>query len=385
MENPHHSLPRSGAVPRFVERTAERSGSAAEGVWELVENRVFRIAGLEARPPIVLVPSEQVLILAVTLPPMSATRRREALRFAIEDRIAEPLGEVHVALGAEVGANVHLAGVVRHAVMRQWLEIIQRAGLDHVSLVPDALALPVPEGESWSISLSGDRACVRAADATGFALPRAGLEAAWVADGQPACTSFGEPLPAPLAGVQVARDGALVETLLADRPLDLRQGIYAAPRAAINPLWRRAALVTAAGLLAHGLIAAADTAALSHTAAQRQSEARALAATLRPGMPVDDELSAALADDEGQANVQPGAFRPLLWLTANALAGVDRRTGWRSLTFDGDRRTLTIDIDSTDPAELNRAAGALSRAGAVMQSEAAGLGRPGGRLVVRAP
>ena len=378
-------MPRSGPAPRLVERAAERSGSEADGVWELVENRVVRIAGLEARPPIVLVPSEEVLMLAVSLPPISVTRRREALRFAIEDRIAEPLGEVHVALGTELGAGIHLAGVVRHDVMRLWLEIIQRGGLGHAALVPDALTLPVPEGGSWSISLSGGRACVRAADATGFAVPRAGLEAAWELAGRPACASYGEPLPPPLAGVQIDRDAVLVESLLADRPLDLRQGIYAAPRAAINPLWRRAALVTVAGLLAHGLIAAADTAALRHTAAQRQAEARALAATLRPGMPVDDELSAALDDDEVEANAQPGAFRPLLWLTANSLSGGDRRTGWRSLSFDGDRRTLSIDLDSSDPAELSRAADALTRTGAAVQSEAAGLGRPAGRLVVRAP
>lgn len=383
MENPHHSSLHSEAAPRRVEQAAKPADAGAHGVWKLAGNRVIPLGGTEASRPVVLVPSEQVLMLAVALPPMSPARRREALPFAIEDRIAEPLGEVHVALGTELEPGSFLAGVVRHAVMRQWLAVIEEAGLGHARLVPDALALPVPGAGCWSVGLAGDRACVRAADATGFAVPRAGLVAAWEAAGQPACTSHGQPLPAPIAAEQASRTSAPMETLLALRPLDLRQGIYAAPRAAISPLWRRVALVTAAGLLAHGAIAAADTAALARTAAQRQDEARALAATLRPGMPVDDELSAML--DEDGMDAPPGAIRPLLWLTANALAGVDRRIGWRSLAFAGEQRTLAIDLDSADPAELGRVADALSRAGAQVESQPASATRPVGRLIVRAP
>jgi general secretion pathway protein L len=60
------------------------------------------------------VPGEDVLLLAVDLPIASRRHRMEALPFAIEDRIAEPLDAVHVAIGAQLSPNRYLAAVVKH-------------------------------------------------------------------------------------------------------------------------------------------------------------------------------------------------------------------------------------------------------------------------------
>lgn len=385
MENPPLPLPVFGPVSGIsaVEPDVPERGSS--GIWRLDGDRLNCIAEFESGPGIVLVPSEQVVTMTVALPPMAGARRREALPFAIEDRIAEPLSEVHVALGAEVADGVYLVGVVRHNLMRQWIQHLDNAGLERASLVPDALALPVPGGDSWSVSLEGDRAMVRAPDSTGFALPRALLESAWQTAGEPACIAYGDPLPPLLHAAQTRLEGEPVEKRLLVPTLDLRQGAYAAPRARINPLWKRVAMVTALGVLAHGVIAAADTLALGRIASQRQAEVQALAASMQPGLAVGDDLSTTLADMTPDGDTGPGHFMPLLSLTANALTGLDRPVSWRAITFEGVGRTLTIEFDTSETPELQRVAQALTRAGLSVQPRPAAPGQTAGSFVVRAP
>ena len=383
MENPHQPLSVFGlGIPA---PDADLSEQGSSGIWELANGRLTQIVAVDRKQTIVLILSEQVLTLTVQLPPMSASRRREALPFAIEDRIAEPLSEVHVALGAEVGEGVFLAGVVRHELMQQWLEQLDKARLERASLVPDALALPVPGADSWSVDVTGNRAIVRAGDGTGFALPRALLEAAWRAAGEPACIDYGAPSPPLLHAAQTRLESEPVERRLLTPALDLRQGAYAAPRERINPLWKRVAAVTAVGLLAHGAIAAADTLALANIAAQRQAEVQSLAGSLQPRPAMGGDASAELTDMLPEGDAAPGPFLPLLWQTANALTGLDRPTSWRSIDFESNGRTLTIEFDTNQTAELQRLAAALNRAGLNAQPRPAGPGQATGSLVVRAP
>jgi general secretion pathway protein L len=119
-----------------------------------------------------LVPTEQVRLLAVDLPLASRAKRMEALPFAIEDRIADPIESVHLALGMEIAPKRYLVGVVRHDVMESWVARADEAGLGHAAMVPDALALPVPGEGAWAVDLGETRAVVRAGDGTGFACPR---------------------------------------------------------------------------------------------------------------------------------------------------------------------------------------------------------------------
>ena len=385
MENPPLHLPVFGLVPRIAGPQPAGPERGSCGIWALDGDHFARIAEFESGPAIVLVPSEQVVTLTVALPPMAGVRRREALPFAIEDRIAEPLSEVHVALGAEVAAGVYLAGVVRHDLMRQWIDRLDSAGLEFASLVPDALALPVPGAGSWSVNLAGDRAIVRAADGTGFALSRELLEAAWHAAGEPACIAYGDPLSPLLHAAQTGLESEPVEKRLLVPSLDLRQGAYAVPRARINPLWKRVAMVTVLGVLAHGVIAAADTLALGHIAGQRQAEVAALAGSLRPGLTFDHDVSATLADMIPDGDAPPGQFVPLLSTAANALTRLDPRVNWRSINFEGAGRTLTIEFETAEAPDIQRVAQALTRAGLSAQPRSAGPGQTTGSLVVRAP
>ncbi len=382
MENPPYLLadiaPDAADEPR-----------TASGIWSLDGDRLVCVESFAEGPAVVLVRSEHVLTLAAVLPPLAnAVRRREALPFAIEDQIAEPLDQVHIALGSEVDDKTWLAGVVRHDLMRQWLIRLNEAGLERASLVPDALSLPVPGAGSWSVDLAGERAMIRAADATGFALPLAMLEAAWRSAGEPACIAYGEPLPPALHAAQAELEPEPLAKRLLTPALDLRQGPYALPRRRINPLWRRIAMITAAGALAHGAIAAADTLALRHIAAQRDAEVRALAASAQPSLVIGNDLSATLADlTPDSAASGPSQFLALLSRSGAAVAGLQRPVSWRSLAYDRGAGTLTLAVEAEDIASLQAVAQALTRAGLTAQPGAASVdqGRAKGSFAVQLP
>ena len=93
-----------------------------------------------------------MLLLAVDLP-LASARQRAALPFAIEDRIAEPIDDVHVALGDEIAPRRYLAGVVRHDDAAGWTELAEAGA--RAAMVPDVLALPIAGAGDWAVDLRG--------------------------------------------------------------------------------------------------------------------------------------------------------------------------------------------------------------------------------------
>lgn len=381
MVNPH-TLSLAGPDDRLA------PGRSASGIWSLDGDRLVNVEESAEGPAIVLVRSEHVLLLAVPLPPLaSATRRREALPFAIEEHIAEPLDRVHIALGTETAPGVWLAAVVSHDLMTRWQERLAEPGLERARLVPDVLALPVPGAGGWSVDLAGERAMVRVADGSGFAVPLALLDAAWQAAGQPACIAYGEPLPSQFAGAQAAFESDTLAARLLVPAIDLRQGRYAPPRRPFNPLWQRIALVAGLGALAHGAIAVADTIALAHLADQRAAQVRAMGASLQPPVEIGADLGDAIvALTPDAAATGSSRFMTLLSRSAAALAGGQGTAVWRSVSFDGAAGTLTIELETDNIADLQRMAQALTSAGLSAQPGSASTqgGKAVGSFVVRA-
>lgn len=328
----------------------------AAGVWTLAGGRL--IIAEPGGPATVLVLTEQVRLLAVDLPLPSRAKRIEALPFAIEDQIAEPIESVHLALGAEIAPKRYLVGVVRHEVMAGWVEAAEAAGLGHAAMVPDALALPRPGEGEWAVDLAADRAVVRAGDGTGFAVSPAILQAAWQAAGRPAALAYGAPLPAEMAaGGSPLAPAALSERLLAPA-LDLRQGIYARRRAGLPDIWRRLGWIAAIGVAAHVVIAAADTLMLRTIADRREAEARAVVAIAAPGANLGGDLATSVADllPTGSA-APPDAFLPTLSRISGALAPLAGSISVRAIDYQGN--ALTLDLDGSDPGLVGRVDAAL--------------------------
>ncbi len=371
-------MPRSSPPHAAAAALADRGDVA--GLWSLVGGELSEIARFDIGPTIVLVPTEEVLLLTADLPLPGLRRRAEALPFAIEDRIAQPLGAVHIALGAELAPQRHLAGVVSHDVMRDWVATIDAAGLAQARIVPDALLLPIPAAGCWSVDRMGARALVRRDDGTGLALPIAHLAAAWAAAGRPRCIAYGAPLPDGMADSE-----STIAPIPADPALDLRHGAYALPHATIPRLARRLAMVAALGLVAHGAIAGLDTLALRHTAAKRAAETRALIAQVAPSAAIGDDVAASAADLLPANGSGASAFLPLLVRVGGALRQIGPAAALRSVAFNAQAGTIALQVETGDMASLQRVTPALAAQGLSAESGAASMsqGKAVGAFLVR--
>ncbi|KRC79093.1 general secretion pathway protein GspL [Sphingomonas sp. Root241] len=334
----------------------DASEPLAAGVWTLAGGRlIIAEVGL---PATVLVPSEQVRLLAVDLPLPSRTKRLQALPFAIEDRIAEPVDSVHIVLGEEVAPGRYLVAVVKHEVMARWVAIVEEAGLGHAAIVPDVFGLRRPDEGLWAVLLDSDRAIVRAGDGTGFAIPAIPtklLQTAWDAAGKPPAIALGLPLPEEMWGGEGATD---TPSNAAYSGFDLRQGIYARRRAALTNVWRRLGWIVALGAAAHVVIATADTVMLRTIADRREADTRALAAIAAPGANLGGDLAASVADLlPAGGSAPPDTFLPLLTRVSGALGPLSGAINVRAINYQAN--ALTLDLDGTEPGLVGRIDAAL--------------------------
>jgi general secretion pathway protein L len=317
--------------------------------------------GPATMPATMVVPSEDVRLLAVDLPLANHAKRLEALPFAIEDRIAGPLDSVHVALGAELGPKRYLAAVVAHATMRRWVAEAEAAGQGDAAILPDCLTLPRPDAGEWAVDADERRAVVRSGDGTGFAIAAPLLRTAWEAAGRPAIRSYGAVLPDEMAAMPAEWGDAPLARRITQPAIDLRQGAYARRRArAVAGAGRRLAWIVGLGALAHTGIALADTVMLRVIADRRADETRTLVATTAPGTPTNaGDLAGSIADmlpEPGRAS----AFLPLVTRVSGALAPVAGGIAVRAMRFEGD--ALVIDIDALQPGMASRLTSAMADA-----------------------
>ncbi len=347
------------------------------GVWAVAGGEAILVDGAVPATTL-LVPSESVLLLSVDLPLPTRAKRLAALPFAVEDRIADPVDAVHLSLGDATGDRRYLVAVVRHAVMAEWIAIADAAGIAAAAFVPDALALPVPV-EGWSVEVAGTRALVRAADGTGFAVPLAMLGAAWEAAGRPVVQALGDPLPEAMAGDGAAFPPAPIGDRVAAAPIDLRQGAYARRRTAWPSTTRKVATIIGLAILAHGLIAVADTVMLQRIAERRHDALQQLVATTAPSVPTGGDDFMVRVADLLPRPTGSNRFVPLLSRVAGALAPIGPTLVVRTINFEGN--ALTIDCDSPETGMADRLRAALAAAGVAAQVVAA----PGGgvRIVAR--
>jgi len=332
---------------------------AATGLWRIEQGRAVAVDPAFPGPLTVLVPSEQVLLTVVDLPFPSRRRRAEAAPFAVEGLIAEPLDQVHVALGQEVSDRRHLCAVVGHGLMRSWVQVLEAAGLEHCVLMPDALALPRPPEGFWRVAIVSERALVRTAS-TGFAVPAGALAAAWEAAGRPRLIEGDGTLPDAmrdgLAETTLELEGAAHPVVMVP-PVDLRQGIYAAARPARGSPWRTLALITGLGAVAHLAVLAVDTLALHGMAERREAETRRLVAERQPALADGDLVSA--VDRLAPQGRTEGLVLRRLSAVARALPG--QALAYRAIDFAGTGE-VRLAVTARDATALDAGVAALSGA-----------------------
>jgi general secretion pathway protein L len=190
------------------------------GPWLLFESSEIILRGAAGEPlpasaaPILAVPGEEVAIhwlaLAEGLAPAQATA---AARLLLADASAEPIADLHVAIGRPEQGLTPVA-LVPARQMKAWIEAAAGAGIDTDLIVPSPMLLPVPE-TGFVVRARGALSDYRAAAAAFSLEPDL---AALVLDGAEA---------RPVDDEQF-EDG--LTAVLADPPLNLRQGAFARRR-----------------------------------------------------------------------------------------------------------------------------------------------------------
>ena len=306
------------------------------------------------------VPAEHVLLLAVDLPAMPAAQRRAAVGFAVEDRIAQSLDEVQVALGPQLAAGVWLVAVTDRTV----LTTVTVGNADR-ALWPDVLLVPTSK-TGWSVWAGGGRALVRLADGTGFATSPETLPAFWAAAGSPEITLYGGSLP---STIPVTARAPLPDTF--DPSLtgfDLRSGQgRVGGRLALPRGVRPFLMVVCAAALAHLALLALDVAALDRLVGQREGELRGLL-----NAPADSNLDAALT--QALAARQPATEGALLALLTRLFAALEPQAGRVSvqdLRYTAADNAAILTLEAPDLATLQAVETALTGAGLAVTAGAA--------------
>ncbi len=113
----------------------------------------------------VIVPGEEVLVTSIDLPKMQRSKLREAVPFALEEKLISDVNELHFAIGeSEVGESTPVV-VVKKQKMETWLHTIREAGLSPTAFIPSIFAIPDP----WHVCLDKKIAIVRTHRYSGFA------------------------------------------------------------------------------------------------------------------------------------------------------------------------------------------------------------------------
>lgn len=81
------------------------------------------------RPVIAMVPAVDILTTTVHMPVRSASKIRTALPFALEENLAEDVGDLHFAVGVRKDDNRLAVAVVAHDRMSDWLQRLSTVGI----------------------------------------------------------------------------------------------------------------------------------------------------------------------------------------------------------------------------------------------------------------
>ena len=289
------------------------------------------------------VPGEVVLLLTVELPRMSAAQRSTAIAFAVEDHIARPLDEVHVALGPELGSGRWLVGVIARNAQPKDLPPGTR-------LLPDTLALPVPAAGQWSVRESAGRVLIRLADGTGLVTRLPGLPVLHQTAGQPPVVLYAGSVP-------LEHTTAPLPPPVLPAGFDL--AISQSRTLALPPLMRNLAAIALLAACGHLAILAADTYALARADAALAASLR-IAANAAPDADINTLLARILTAPQTAADT---GLLPLLAATFDAIAPQSGTVSIRDLRFAAAQNSLTLTAEAADLGALQQVETSLAAAG----------------------
>jgi general secretion pathway protein L len=251
---------------------------------------VATLAG--ARRIIVLVPSEQVVLLEADALSTRRAQLAKAVPFALEDQLASPVEELHFALPETISGDRIPVAVVARATLRDWIDALAAQGIRADLMIPEALLLAANDG-AGTLVIEPDRSLLRwspsraiACDTPALAqwLSAVALPPVQVFDFRPVLR---QDLPVAVASYHEHQSDTLAffaVQMQRDPQLNLLQGEFAPSHRHLpaQQLWRRAALFTAAAVVLALVFAAVDWLRLGRESDRLDAEQRTV---LRAGLP----------------------------------------------------------------------------------------------------
>lgn len=313
-----------------------------------------------ASQQVVAVPSESMLILGLTLPRLAAAQRPAAALFAAEPLLGQPLEEMHVVLGPQLGPEDTGQWLAVFMTKAAFQALMATHSGSRAKLVPDALLLSRPVEGQWSVARLGARFLARLPDGTGFAADEAGLRAVWAQSGRPA-----------LAWQHGAVLADMPVTSQADLPIALApEPLLAAFDLAEDrlPDWRRPSRLAAlAAVLLLGLggylgLLAFDAHRLTLAAAAGEAQVRQ--ALSDRGIAVGTSVDATVAEvlHSAEAGRSPG-FLALLSSAFDALADLSGSVSLQDISFDSRSGRLSLTLIAPELGTLQEASSLLTGGG----------------------
>ena len=302
-----------------------------------------RVEGGEGLPDdrtdtVAVAPADSVTLHWAALPARSAAQAVAAARILAAEASAGPVGELHVAVGDDGGAD-RAIGVVSAGRMRAWLETMAEQGIDPVAIVPAPMLLPRPD-TGYVRGDIGGQGVVRGPN-SGFA---------------------DEPLLTDMITGGVAPDGldrdALTESIRArstSPALDLRQGMFARRhRRALDWVLIRRIVVMALVVLAVTLaIDLVRIAKYDFAAATLEERAAALARTgLARGESVndadrqlDERLSRLRGPGQGYSATAAAVYAAVRTVPGSEITAIDfGAAGTLRVSLATDREAAVLDV-----------------------------------------
>ncbi len=95
---------------------------------------------------VVLAPARELLLSTAEVPVGQYRYAKQAMPFLVEEKLADDIEDVHIAMGSVVKNQAVPVAVVRHFDVINWLDALYSVGLPTTWLVPEQLALPWQQG-----------------------------------------------------------------------------------------------------------------------------------------------------------------------------------------------------------------------------------------------
>jgi general secretion pathway protein L len=241
---------------------------------------------------VVLVPSEQVVLLDAEALSTRRAQLAKAVPFALEDQLVSPVEELHFALPENISSGRIMVAVVARATMRDWIAALAAQGIRADLMLPEVLALAARD-DSATLVIEPERALLRWGAARAIACDPPAL-AQWLGAVAPPPAEVFDFRPAPRQDLPVAvanyheRQPDALAFFAAQMPrdpaLNLLQGEFAPSHRhlPVQQLWRRAALLAAAAVALALVFAVADRLRLGRESERLDAQQRTV---LRAGLP----------------------------------------------------------------------------------------------------